>query len=145
MPLPRTIARFNRRITNPFLGLLADRLPPLATIVHRGRHSGREYRTPIMAFPARDEVVIALTYGREVDWVRNVLAAGGASLVYRGRELSLTYPQLVKTARPMASLPAPVRLILHRLRVEDYLLLSYHRHVAEPEPGITPGRWHPEG
>src|SRR5690349_15459491 len=96
MPLPRALARFNRRITNPLVRRFAGRLPPLGLVLHRGRRSGREYRTPVMAFPTGDRVTFALTHGPEVDWVRNVLEAGGCHLVYGGRTLSLREPHLVR-------------------------------------------------
>jgi deazaflavin-dependent oxidoreductase (nitroreductase family) len=127
MPFPKVITRFNRRVTNPILGRLAGRLAPFAIVVHRGRRSGREYRTPVMAFPRREGVVFALTYGPDVDWVRNVLAAGGGRMIYRGREVRLVQPRLVEAAKPLPSLPAAVRAVLRRARVHNYLLLA-------PEP-----------
>ena len=50
MQIPRWMTRVNRVVTNPVLGLLSDRVPPLATLHHVGRTSGRRYRTPVMAF-----------------------------------------------------------------------------------------------
>jgi deazaflavin-dependent oxidoreductase (nitroreductase family) len=122
VPIPKAIARFNRRVTNPLVGRLAGWLPPLAIVVHRGRRSGREYRTPIMAFPRRGGVVIALTYGPDVDWVRNVVAAGRCRLIYRGREVSLARPRLVEMVEPPSMLPALVRVVLRLARVDHYLL-----------------------
>lgn len=84
MPLPAWLARFNRMVSNPVLGPAAARLPYCGVIVHRGRRSGRLYRTPVNAFPVDEGFVVALTYGRETDWVRNVLAAGGCEMVHRG-------------------------------------------------------------
>jgi deazaflavin-dependent oxidoreductase (nitroreductase family) len=49
-------------------------------VVHRGRRSGRRYRTPVLAFRVDDGYVVALFYGADRDWVRNVLAAGGCTL-----------------------------------------------------------------
>ena len=124
MPVPRIIARLNRRVTNPALGRLAGRVPPFAMVVHRGRQSGRLYQTPVMAFPSREGVVIALTYGPGADWVRNVVADDGCHLVFQGREIPLTHPRLVTLATPPSTLPRPVRLILSLLRVLDFLLLT---------------------
>jgi hypothetical protein len=50
MKLSRGFARFNKRATNRIQGLYAWLLPPWAVILHRGRRSGREYRTPLFAF-----------------------------------------------------------------------------------------------
>ena len=46
MPLPRSVARFNRRVTNRLLGRLAPRLPGFGIVVHTGRKTQRRYRTP---------------------------------------------------------------------------------------------------
>jgi deazaflavin-dependent oxidoreductase (nitroreductase family) len=129
MPIPMAAARLNRRVTNPILSWLAARRPPLAVVFHRGRRSGQDYRTPVLAFLAGGEIVIALTYGPEVDWLRNVLAAGGCRLVYGGRVMTLVQPRLVTLAAPPASVPAPVRLALRLLRVDHYLLLTPDRTV----------------
>lgn len=103
MPFPKAITRFNRRVTNPILGRLAGRLAPFAIVVHRGRRTGREYRTPVMAFPRREGVVFALTYGLDVDWVRNVPANPdrrcGSSLGWAARRRSLGSCDRLATCR----------------------------------------------
>src|SRR6266498_1317049 len=71
MPLPRSVTRFNRTILNRVLSPAAARLPAFGIVIHRGRKSGRSYRTPVNIFRQRDGYVIALTYGVG-DWVRNV-------------------------------------------------------------------------
>ncbi|SCF06599.1 hypothetical protein GA0070607_5111 [Micromonospora coriariae] len=73
MVLPRRLARFNRVVTNRVTGPLAGRLPGFGVIIHRGRRSGRVYRTPINIFRTSGGYVAALTYGF-TDWARNVLA-----------------------------------------------------------------------
>ena len=124
MPLPAVVAQFNRRVTNPLARRFAGRLPPFGLIVDRGRASGRQHRTPVMAFPFVGGVAIALTYGPGVDWVRNLLAAGGGLLIYGGREIPLRQPRLVGEAEGRPHLPALVRRVLRLIRVTDYLLLS---------------------
>jgi deazaflavin-dependent oxidoreductase (nitroreductase family) len=124
MPLPRFLPAVNRRVKNPVARRFAGRIPPFAIVVHKGRRSGNEYRTPIMAFPSPTGFAIALTYGPETDWVRNVLAAGTCTLEYRGDELPLTDPRLVHAAEVRAVLPAFIRYILRLMRVDDYLLMN---------------------
>jgi len=68
MPIPKSIANFNKHVTNKFFLLFAGRLSPFAIVNHKGRRSGRSYRTPILAFPMEAGFVFALTYGRDVDW-----------------------------------------------------------------------------
>src|SRR3954471_10116793 len=95
MPLPRSLARFNKVITNRIGRVLAPRVPGAAVIVHRGRRSGREYRTPISAFRRPGGYAAALTYGPGAEWVQNVLAAGNATLETVGRRVPVTNPRVV--------------------------------------------------
>jgi deazaflavin-dependent oxidoreductase (nitroreductase family) len=77
MKLSRGAARFNRLVTNRIQGLYAWLLPPWAVILHRGRRSGRHYRTPLFGFRRDRILVIALLYGQESDWLRNLRAGVG--------------------------------------------------------------------
>jgi deazaflavin-dependent oxidoreductase (nitroreductase family) len=123
MVIPRSVARVNRRVTNHLLGPLAARLPGFGVVTHSGRKSGRRYRTPVGVFAAPDGYVVALTYGKDTDWVRNVVAAGGCELETRGRHVHLTAPRVVHDeSRRLA--PRPVRPILRLLGVTDFLQLS---------------------
>ena len=45
VPLSHAIGRFNRLATNRVTGLVAGRLPGFGIVTHRGRRSGRTYRT----------------------------------------------------------------------------------------------------
>ena len=66
--------------------------------------------------------VFALTYGSEVNWVQNVLAAGGCELRTRGRDLRLVEPELL--VDPAGRLMPPVvREFLRFNRVTEYLRL----------------------
>ena len=122
MPLPKRLARFNLHVTNRVLGPMARQLPGFAVVSHVGRRSGRVHRTPVNLFRDRDRYVIALTYGADSQWVRNVLAAGAVDVETRGRRLQLVGPQVVHD--PGRSLvPEPIRPILRLVRVSDFLVL----------------------
>lgn len=116
------MARFNRLITNRLTRPFARRLPGFGIIEHQGRRSGQPHQTPVNVFRAEDGYVIALTYGTEAEWVRNVLAAGGCQLVTRGQRHRLDAPRIIhdQSRRPV---PPPVRPILRLLRVADFLHL----------------------
>ncbi len=126
MPLPKALARFNRLVTNRISRPFAGRLPGFGVVIHKGRRSGREYRTPVNVFRRDGGFELALTYGPSADWVKNVMAAGGARLLYRGRVHDLTEPRKVREPRDTV-VPAPVRLILSLLRVDTFLFLDDQR------------------
>jgi deazaflavin-dependent oxidoreductase (nitroreductase family) len=96
----------------------------VAVVVHRGRRSGRRYRTPVLAFCADDGYVVALFYVADRDWVRNVLAAGACTLERGGRQVELTAPRLLGISAGIALVPAPLRPALRLLRVTPFLRLS---------------------
>jgi hypothetical protein len=70
-----------------------------------------------------DAYVMALTYGRDVAWVRNVLAANGCTLETRGRAVELRDPELVHDPSRRL-MPIPVRWFLGLVRVTDFLRLT---------------------
>ena len=122
----RKIAHFNKRFTNPIARPLARYLPKLCVIAHVGRKSGRRYETPVNVFRHGDEFVFALTYGRQSDWVRNVLAAKGCEVTTLGRRYALVEPEVFRDdSRSLVSPPA--RPILALLGVDEFLRLKLSR------------------
>ena len=114
MRVPRAVAQFNRRVTNPVARSLTPWLPCLGTLEHTGRKSGRHYRTPLLVFKTRDGFVILIGYGLETDWVKNVLAGGPTVLHKRGAALALGSPRIVSKAEA-APLVTPAPRLLYRL------------------------------
>jgi hypothetical protein len=68
------------------------------------------------------DFVFVMTYGPDVDWVRNVDAAGGATIRTRGHAVRLTGPQHFTDVRH-SCVPAPVRPILRLLGVDRFMTL----------------------
>lgn len=113
---------FTTRLFNPLSRNFAGWLPGFGILSYIGRKSGRQYRTPLNVFKRGESYVFALTYGSEVDWVRNVLAAGQADLRTRGRDFHLVEPELfVDPTRHL--MPLPVRIVLRLNDVEEFLRL----------------------
>jgi deazaflavin-dependent oxidoreductase (nitroreductase family) len=123
MPLPRSVARFNHHVTNRLLGPLAAYLPGFGIIVHEGRKTHQRHRTPVNVFSRPAGYVIALTYGPNSDWVRNVLASGGCELETRGRTVHLTRPRLIHDEQRRA-IPELLRLVGALGNISDFLDLS---------------------
>jgi deazaflavin-dependent oxidoreductase (nitroreductase family) len=109
---PRTrlhlFAPLSTRVFNPLTRLVAGRLPGLGVLTHTGRRTRRRYRTPLLVLRRGDDYVVALWYGSDVHWVKNVLVAGGCELRTRGRDVRLAEPRL--SADPARRiLPRPLR------------------------------------
>lgn len=124
MPLPRVVARFNKRVTNRFLEPIARRSPGFAVVHHVGRTSGRDYTTPVNLFALGDDVIVSLTYGPGADWVQNVLVGGG-SVERRAGELEIERATIVGREVAWPVLPPAVRGALRLMRVRRFLRLSF--------------------
>lgn len=116
------MGRFNSRVTNKVVGRLVGRWS-FAEVQHVGRRSGRAYRTPVNAFRDGDTVTIGLTYGRRVDWFRNVVAARGCRMRL-GHELLVLGPPVVVSYEVAAPrLPAPARPFVRLVGIDDWVEL----------------------
>lgn len=130
MAAPRWLARFNRRVTNRITGRVAAHLPGFVVVVHTGRKTHHRYRTPVNVFRRADGYVIALAYGANAQWVRNVLASGRCVLETRGHTWLLTRLRLFHDER-RRFVPAPVRLLLSARNVADFLALTVAKDVKD--------------
>jgi deazaflavin-dependent oxidoreductase (nitroreductase family) len=124
MHLPRLLRRVNRVFTNPIMGTFAWLVPPLAVVHHVGRKSGRPYRSPVLAFPTAKGFVIPMTYGRDVDWARNLVAAKGGAIQQLGRRNVVRNPRIVGTEAAYPHLPPLVRDALRIADLPGYVLLD---------------------
>ncbi|WP_067822618.1 nitroreductase family deazaflavin-dependent oxidoreductase [Nocardia inohanensis] len=120
MPFPKALAKINRRVSNPVLGVFARVLPGFGIVIHTGRKSGKPYRAPVAVFARDGGYRIALTYGRDVDWVKNIRAAGKFEFEHRGKTVTLTDPVIGQDAS-VSWAPPPVRQFLKTLNVEYYV------------------------
>ncbi|HZD69782.1 MAG TPA: nitroreductase family deazaflavin-dependent oxidoreductase [Actinomycetes bacterium] len=123
MPIPKAVGRWNKVGLNRITRRIAPWAPGFGVVVHRGRRSGRRYRTPVNVFPTQDGYLFALTYGPDTDWVKNVLAAGGCELHTRGRAIRLVAPHLYHDESQRGIRPVE-RQVLRILGVTDFLSLK---------------------
>ena len=123
MPIPRKVGQWNKVGLNRLTRHIAPWLPGFGVVVHRGRRSGRRYRTPVNVFPDGDGYLIALTYGPGTDWVKNVMAAGGCELQTRGRTVRLVSPRLYHDETRRGIRPVE-RRILRAIGVADFMALK---------------------
>ena len=112
--MPRAVANFNRRVTNPAARSITPWIPTQGTLEHVGRKSGNRYRTPLTVFNTRDGYVILIGYGLESDWLRNVLAGGATAMRKHGKTVAVAEPRLMSKAEA-ASLVTPRSRLFYRL------------------------------
>ncbi len=139
MKLSRRVARFNKAVNNRVQGLYAWLLPPWAVILHRGRRSGRTYRTPLLAFKRGGTLIIALLYGEESDWLRNLKAGAGGRVVRMGRTYELSAPRVVEANATELSRLSPLSRGYCRL-ADKLVLVEIGERLPGFGPGLSPGR-----
>jgi hypothetical protein len=110
-------------------GLAGGRLSPWGTVEHVGRTTGTVHRTPIYPRTFEDHVYIPLPYGTDVQWVRNIRAAGHCRLGLHATIFDLDEPMIIAaTDNPM--LPPRLQAVFVR-RGRSYLRL----HILDRVPG----------
>jgi deazaflavin-dependent oxidoreductase (nitroreductase family) len=122
----RWVAAFNLAVTNRITSRFAARLPGFGIVTHVGRKSRKVYRTPVNVFRVLEGFLIALTYGRESEWVKNVLAAGGCEIETRGVRHLLSAP-IIMHDPTRRRFPIPVRIVLRLIGANDFMQLSVYR------------------
>lgn len=120
MPMPASAIRLGRYV-NPVVNRLAPHVPPLAVMHHVGRSSGAAYSTPVQAYRTERGWVVALAFGPDVDWLRNVEAAAGGELVRRGRRHLLSEPRRLRGSAGARLLPWWARGLMGVARVREYV------------------------
>ncbi|WP_197704790.1 virginiamycin B lyase family protein [Mycobacteroides stephanolepidis] len=89
-------------MTNRVQGIWAPYLPPWAMVEHRGRVSGRPYRTPVLAFRSKNatesQLAIGLPYGDHAHWVQNLLSGNNGQILRSGRGFTVTSISVVNAS-----------------------------------------------
>lgn len=92
----RAVRRVNRAVFNPRQMESAGTPGAYASVVrHRGRSTGTPYETPVGTVATDDGFLIALPYGSQADWLKNVLAAGSATIVDDGQTYDIDEPEVI--------------------------------------------------
>jgi len=121
-PITDAMRTFNKHIANPRVLKLAGRRHFFVTVIrHTGRRSGREYATPVVAMPTSDGFIIDLPYGEGVDWLKNVLAAGRATIKAKGETWVVVEPEVVDREIAQTLLARHVRLLFGLAGIERYV------------------------
>lgn len=125
------IRTFNKHFTNRLtLKFAGETRTPFAVVHHVGRKSGKAYTTPIMVEPVKGGFIIELTYGPEVDWYRNVVAAGQCTLRWHSKTYELQEPEMVDTNVGLGAFHPLPRLLLRLLHRKDFVRMR--RRLVKP-------------
>jgi deazaflavin-dependent oxidoreductase (nitroreductase family) len=113
----------NKRVLNPAMMMLAGRRHWYAAVIrHRGRSSGREYAIPVAAVAvAEDAFIIPLPYGEDVDWLKNVLAAGQATIEAKGETYDVAEPEVIDASEALPLLEERHRRAWRGFGIERFL------------------------
>ena len=96
---------------------------PFSLVRHVGRTSGRTFETPIIVARVREGFVCELTYGEDVNWYRNVVAAGGCVLVVDGVEHEIVAVEPCSTDAGLRAFGGARAVVLRLLRRHEFRLL----------------------
>jgi deazaflavin-dependent oxidoreductase (nitroreductase family) len=104
------------KATAPIAVRLAGRrwFPLWAQVHHRGRRSGKDYVIPVAVLATPESFVIGLPWGAKTNWVRNVLAAGGCTMRWKGTDYRVIDPHLVGADVALAATRGVKRAMLKR-------------------------------
>lgn len=108
---------------------------PFALIRTTGRKSGRTYETPLVLARVPEGFVAELTYGPEVNWYRNVVAANRATVVWKGREFEVVGIEPIETSAGLRAFGPARSWLLKLLRRHEFRLLR----ESTSEPGSRTG------
>ncbi len=116
MLMPNWLENAQIRFMNPAMKRIARFLPGFAVVQHRGRTSGKDYETVVNAMRADGLLAIGLIHGK-TNWVKNVLAAGGADIRLRSGTVHVTNPRVIEKGADDPALPKRVRSMARRAGV----------------------------
>jgi deazaflavin-dependent oxidoreductase (nitroreductase family) len=116
MVYPPAFERLQIKYMNPLVKRISPFMPGVAKIRHRGRKSGKTYETVVSPFRKGNVVAVVLGHGK-TDWVKNVLAAGEADVLFRKRSLHIVNPRIVPAGGDAEGLPFMARMQSRKMGV----------------------------
>ncbi len=120
--------RVLRRLTglfNPMVVRFAPHVPFYVVLEHRGRRSGRVFRTPLAGIRVERGFLLPLAFGEKAHWVLNLRHDSGGVVEWRGRRIAVSDPEVITWNEGKSSVPrlqrrlAPIFGVKRFLRVHD--------------------------
>ena len=114
--------RAARATAGLMLPLAGRRWNPIFSVVrHTGRRSGRTFETPVAARRIEDGFVLALAFGGGAHWYRNLVAADGGVIRWRGVEYPVLAPEAIGVEDALATFNAVQRAGLRAADIDGYI------------------------
>ncbi len=127
--------RLLTRVMRPLALRSAGREGTATSVIrHVGRRSGRIYQTPVVVARHDDSFLIALPYGERTDWLKNVLAAGSATITADGRSYEVDRPEVI----PMAEATPYFRPREQRMHRQFHVDTALEVHQRREDPRQQP-------
>ncbi|HJT93122.1 MAG TPA: nitroreductase [Mycobacterium sp.] len=121
-PVRDAVRTFNKYLLNPAMLQLAGRKHWYAAVIrHTGRRSGKRYATPVVADRVADGFIVPLPYGTRVDWLRNALSAGQATITVGGQTHEVVKPEVIDAATAGIQLSRRKRQTFERFGIEEFV------------------------
>ena len=96
-----------------------------AVIQHNGRRSGRSYSTPVGARSTPGGFVIPLTFGEQADWFRNVQAAGGCVIRWKGADYPTVEPEIIDWTIARSAFYPVERMLVPLIGIKQFVRLRH--------------------
>ena len=125
-PLLNQMRFLNKQIFNRFtLRFAGSSYSPISMIRHVGRRSGTLYTTPVIVLKSfGDQFIFALPYGQNVDWYRNILAAGRGTVICHGKASLVENPEPLDDKADSSALPFLLKLIVKFVGVQHFIQMK---------------------
>ena len=126
-PRPHNAMFSTARVINPVITLLAGtRLLPLYGVIqHRGRRSGKAFRTPVVVRPTQGGFIVPMPWGESTDWFRNVRAAGGCTIRWKGRDYAMVDPLVLEAESVKSEFGGPTSSFMARFGIKQVVKLRF--------------------
>lgn len=109
------------RVVNPLILPIARFIPFYCVLEHRGRRSGRVYRTPLATVRTKEGFLLPLAYAADPQWAANIRHAGGATVEWLGRRYAIFDPVPVAKAAARGEMNAVTWMLLPVFGVKTFL------------------------
>lgn len=96
---------------------------PFSLVRHVGRKTGTVYEAPLILARTEGGFVAELTYGEDVAWYRNIVAAGSCVILFEGTEHQIDMIEPYSAEDGLRAFGNPAAVVLKLLRRHEFRYL----------------------